>query len=181
MWRVNLSWFPLHFLILFPFPLYFLILFPFPLHFLILFPFPCSPAAGCSRLRNPAKSHGWCIFQVLGQNAYGQNANRKVGILSGLFLVGILSVPFFGWHFVGTISTCFEILPKSWNSIILTKCQNIFRWSAQNANKMAFCPHTHLPACIIWKFFDDHLVFWFWKNGWTDFFPLCPVPFTRSE
>ena len=39
----------------------------------------------------------------------------KVGILSGLFIVvGILSVPIFGWHFVRTISTCFGILSEPW-------------------------------------------------------------------
>ena len=123
----------------------------FSLHFLFIssfsFHFLAARLQGCSRLRNPAKSHGWCIFQVLGQNAYGQNANGKVGILSGLFLVGILSVPFFGWHFVGTISTCFGILPKSWNSIILTKCQNMFRWSAQNANKNGILS-AHPSSCL---------------------------------
>ena len=40
---------------------------------------------------------------------------KKVGILSGLLIVvGILSVPIFGWHFVRTISTCFGILSESW-------------------------------------------------------------------
>ena len=35
-----------------------------------------------------------------------------------LFVVAILSVPIFGWHFVWTISTCFGILSESWNSLL---------------------------------------------------------------
>ena len=33
------------------------------------------------------------------------------------FVVGVLSVPIFGWHYVRTVSTCFDILSESWNSI----------------------------------------------------------------
>ena len=47
-----------------------------------------------------------------------------VGILSGLFsVVGILSVPIFGWHFVLNISTCFGPLSESWKMSLCLKYQ----------------------------------------------------------
>ena len=54
------------------------------------------------------------IDKVCGQKANRTKCQLKVGIFSGLFIVvGILSVPIFGWHFVQTISTCFGILSES--------------------------------------------------------------------
>ena len=57
----------------------------------------------------------WCADKMpTGQNANRTKCQPKVGILSRLFIVvGILSVPIFGWHFVRNISTCFGPLSES--------------------------------------------------------------------
>ena len=53
------------------------------------------------------------LFQLCGQNA--NRTKCQPDKMLGLFIVvGILSIPIFGWHFVRTISRCFGILSKPW-------------------------------------------------------------------
>ena len=97
-----------------------------------------------------------------GQNANRTNCHLKVSIWSGLFYVlGILSVPFFVWHFVRTISTCFGILCESWNSLSSSPPCNSVTCSC-------------LLLTVVGGKVDDFLLLgWFGKNS---VFYLLPPP-----